>query len=473
MSASLAERPRVARKPRTEIHVTLPALHAGQVDIDRSTARFKVIAAGRRWGKTRRSVRRVVGAALTKPGGYFWVAPTFPLTLEGWEQMQWLAEQIPGAAKLKGERKVIFPGGGWVQAKSATNPNSLRSRGLSGAVLEEAAFMPEDAWRLGIRPALVDKRGWAEFISTPNGHNWFYELAERAGLAIVEKGGGVTSPTGVRFADGMEGCLPGWAYFHAPTSSSPFISQQELAELMEELGPFAYAQEIEADFAAEGTHSFQPQLFRYFTVEEDGFVLHLKDGKRFVPIDEPWMVQTYDLAFSEEMSADYFVGLTMLVCRDGTRLVLDVYRDHVAWSNQPATIEGKYMNAPTLLTSRGQDREVKPALVGVEKEFHQLSVVKELQTKTGIPVRGMSTLGKTKPVRALRPAQLYQNEKVFHLMNAPWLPAFERELWDFPLGRNDDQVDALAYACELSDSPAAGLIEWYRRRQETDHEEKD
>lgn len=443
--------------------VTLPPLHDGQRLIGRSTARFKVIAAGRRWGKTRRSVRRVVGAALTDPGGYFWAAPTFSLTLEGWEQMCWLADQIPGGQILKGQRKVTFPGGGWVQAKSANNPNSLRSRGLKGVVLEEAAFMHEDAWRLAIRPALADKRGWAEFISTPNGHNWFYELAERAGLAEVERGRGNVDDSGVTWANGNDS----WAYFHAPTASNPFIAEAELEEMLEELGPFAYAQEIDADFAAEGTHSFSPQHFRYFTVANDGFVLRLGDGsKRFVPADEPWMVQTYDLAFSENMSADYFVGLTMLVCRDGSRLILDVYRDHVAWSNQPAVIEERYLNAPALLTEHGHEHAKRPALVGVEKEFHQMSVIQELRRRSGIPVRPMGTLGRDKPVRALRPAQLYQNEKIFHLEGAKWLPGFERELWDFPLGRNDDQVDALAYACELSDSPAAGLLEWYRRKAE-------
>jgi predicted phage terminase large subunit-like protein len=431
-------------RPRRRITVQLPTLHAGQQAVEDSTARFKVIAAGRRWGKTRRSALRVIRGALEDPGAYFWVAPNFSLTLVGWEEMLWLADQIPGAEIRRGERKIVLPGGGWVQAKSAHNINGLRSRGLKGVVLEECAFMVEDAWRLAIRPALADKRGWAEFISTPNGHNWFYELAERA--KVTER----------------------WDFFHAPTSSNPFISPDELDEMREELGPFAYAQEVDADFAAEGTHSFSPQHFRYFTIEPDGFVLRLGDGsKRFVPADEPWEVQTYDLAFSESISADFFVCVTMLVCRDGTRLILDVYRDHVAWSNQPVSIEERYLNAPALLREKQPDATLRPSLVGVEKEFHQMSVIQALRQRSGIPVRPMSTLGKQKPVRALRPAQLYQNEKIFHLEGAPWVPVFERELWDFPLGRHDDQVDALSYACELSDSSAAGLLEWYRRKNES------
>lgn len=436
---------------RRELRVTLPPLHPAQIEIEISRARFKVIAAGRRWGKTRRSVRRVIAAAIERPGGYFWAAPTFPLTLEGWEQMQYLGEQIPGTRVVKGERKMILPGGGWVQAKSAKNPNSLRSRGLSGAVLEEAAFMDESAWTLGIRPALVDKRGWAEFISTPNGHNWFYELAERAGLTTLEAGNGIQVDGGLSHAIGREG----WEYFHAPTSSNPFISAEELEEIKEELGPFAYSQEIDAEFAAEGTHSFDPQLFRYFTETDDGYHLRLKDGShRYVPKDEVWSVQAYDLAFSENLSADYFVGVTLLVCRDGTRLVDKVYRAHVAHSNQPSVIESEYLNP-----------ELRPTLVGVEEAFSQIAVVQELKRRTGIPVRGIRPT-KAKPVRALRAAQLYQNEKIFHRQGAPWLTAFERELWDFPLGRHDDQVDALAYAVELTDSTAAGLIEYYRRRRE-------
>lgn len=406
--------------PQRRLRVTLPPLHPGQQELSGIDARFRVTAAGRRWGKTRWASRRVIAAALEDPGGYFWVAPTFPLATVGWEEMKWLASQIPGKDIHEGERRIYLPGGGWVQAKSASNVDSLRSRGLKGAVLEECAFMPEEAWTLAIRPALADKAGWADFISTPNGHNWYYELAERAKTRDA------------------------WAYYHAPTWDNPFIPADEIEAMRHELGPVGFAQEVEALFTAEGQHSFDPQLFRYFSETSDGYVLRKKDGSQeLVSHDDVWVVQACDLAFSESQTADWFVIVTMGITRTGQRLILDVFRTRVAPSNQPAVIEERYRNHP--------GARKLPTLVGVEDAFQQISVVQELQRRSGIPIRGMKAQkarGATskdisaKVVRALRPAQLYQNEKVFHRENAEWLADLERELWDFPLGRHDDQCVA-------------------------------
>ena len=69
-----------------------------------------------------------------------------------------------------------------VDGYRADDPDALRGVGLDGVVLDEAAFMKEEAWVNGIRPALSDRQGWAMFLTTPCGMNW---IADRAGFRRV------------------------------------------------------------------------------------------------------------------------------------------------------------------------------------------------------------------------------------------------------------------------------------------------
>jgi len=79
----------------------------------------------------------------------------------GWVLARSLAMQVPGVQKSETERRLTFPGGGWVQVKSADDPDSLRGQGLDYLVVDEAAFVPERGWIEALRPALTDRRGGA------------------------------------------------------------------------------------------------------------------------------------------------------------------------------------------------------------------------------------------------------------------------------------------------------------------------
>lgn len=109
-------------------------------------------------------------------GRAWWVAPSYKMSEVGWRPLRRLAAQIPGAEVRRGDRQIITPTGGEVSVRSADNPDSLRGEGLSYVVLDECAFMHEDAWTQALRPALADRKGRALFISTPKGRNWFWRL---------------------------------------------------------------------------------------------------------------------------------------------------------------------------------------------------------------------------------------------------------------------------------------------------------
>lgn len=198
--------------------------HAGQMAVHNSDARFKVLSAGRRWGKTRLGVNECLDAA-SKGGRAWWVSPSYKTSEVGWRPLRQIARKIPNAEVKLVDRTVTLPGGGFVAVRSADNPDSLRGEGLDFVVMDECAFMQREAWTEAIRPALSDRLGKALFISTPKGRNWFWENYQRG-------------------INGEEG----WASWTFPTSTNPFIDKGEIEAAKRDLPEIIFRQEYLAEF---------------------------------------------------------------------------------------------------------------------------------------------------------------------------------------------------------------------------------
>jgi phage terminase large subunit-like protein len=189
--------------------------HPKQMEVLRSSSRFKVIAWGRRTGKTEiEAIKGLFGDAAGLPGAVkgskvWWVAPDYPRARIGWELAQRFAQPIPEGLKRTSqeEKKISFPYcNGFFQVKSGFDPASLRGEGLDHVTMDESAFMNEDVWVQAIRPALADRRGSADFISTPQGFNFFYDLYER----------------GERRENGE------WESFHGTSYDNPHVADEEI-----------------------------------------------------------------------------------------------------------------------------------------------------------------------------------------------------------------------------------------------------
>lgn len=205
--------------------VHLPPLHPGQREVANHAARFKVLACGRRWGKTR------LGSLLCLKDGLegkrvWWVAPSYPVAQIGWQAIKGMARQIPGSTKREFDRMIILPSGGNIQVKSADNPDGLRGVGLDFVVIDEAAFVNEDAWQKALRPALSDRQGGALIISTPNGRNWFYHA----------------------FNKGINPDEPEWMAWSKPSDSNPYFPKGELEEARRDMPSAIFEQEYLAEF---------------------------------------------------------------------------------------------------------------------------------------------------------------------------------------------------------------------------------
>jgi hypothetical protein len=194
--------------------------------------RFACIVTHRRAGKTVACVHELQRAAtsctLQRPR-FAYVAPFMrQAKAVAWDYLRAAAAPLRagGATVHESELRVDYPGGGQVRLYGADNPDALRGIYLDGIVLDEYADMDPRVWSEVIRPALVDRRGWAVFIGTPRGRNGFFKLWRRAQSE------------------------PGWFAMMLKASETGLIPASELALARRDLSEEQYAQEFECSFDA-------------------------------------------------------------------------------------------------------------------------------------------------------------------------------------------------------------------------------
>jgi len=374
----------------------------------RDPSRFKVVVCGRQWGKTVLGASMVVGEA-ARGGDVQWVAPSFPIGDLGWRIIDNLCRQIPGC-QFEGRPvfRITLPTGGTIQLRSADNPDSLRGATLNGVVFDEAAMAKPDAWPT-LRPTLSVRKGWAMFISTPKGLNWFHDLYEDADHR------------------------KGWSRWRFPSVDNPYLEQDDVALAREEMSSLVFSQEYEAEFISHGTGMFHADwiqhYFTRFVGEEKFFML----GDEGVPEEACWKFHTVDLAWSMEERADYTVISTWAVTPRKHLILVDMVRGHFEGPDIVPKIAQAY-------------RQHGGSYIAVEKATRQMSIIQEAE-RTGLPIRALRA-DKDKVARALPATARMERGTVWfpRPADAAWWNDFEQELLAFPAGRHDDMVDTFAYA---------------------------
>ena len=404
--------------------ILLPEPLPHQLDVLRHPARLKCVVCGRRWGKSLLGLIACVEGhgppgsgfrGALEGGQIWWVAPNYPQGLLIWRDLK-KALHGAWAEKKEKEMRIELPGGGSITVKSADDPDALRGVGLDGCVLDEAAFMREEAWVNGIRPALSDRQGWAMFLTTPSGTNWIHGIFETAATS------------------------EGWARWQRPTSENPIIPAAEMVAARRDMGELQFAQEHLAQFVTAGSGMFKPEWFghRYERVGADHYRL---PGGTLVHQDRLHRFGVVDLAVSTKTTADYTVVGAFGVTRERQLLVLDIDR---------ARREGPDI-CPAM--QRMVDRHRLPA-IWIEKVGFQLSLIQQAR-RQGLPVRELVP-DRDKVARAMPATAALEGGRVLLPSSAPWVRDFVDEVLSFPVGSHDDQVDVLSYAVEVERSGLAG-----------------
>ena len=139
--------------------------------------RFKVVAAGRRTGKSRLAGWALILACLNaKKGQVFYVAPTQGQARDiMWQMLLELGHSVIASSHVN-NLQIKFINGALLTLKGADRPETMRGVSLKFLVMDEYADMKPEVWEQILRPALADQKGDAMFIGTPMGRNHFYDL---------------------------------------------------------------------------------------------------------------------------------------------------------------------------------------------------------------------------------------------------------------------------------------------------------
>ena len=210
-----------------------------------SPARFKVVPAGRRSGKTERAKRKLVRSCLNGESQfpdphYFAAAPTRDQAKRiYWEDLQALSPKSVVRKVSHTELTIWYATGASLSVLGMDKPARIEGSPWDGGVLDEYANMKAEAWGQNVRPALADRNGWCWLIGVPEGRNHYYDTWNNAlGPWNIANGGD----------------WDGFTWF-----SSEVLSEEEIESAKRDLDELTYRQEYEASFV-----NFQGQAYYPF-----------------------------------------------------------------------------------------------------------------------------------------------------------------------------------------------------------------
>jgi hypothetical protein len=330
----------------------------------------------------------------------------------GWRPLRLLGTKM-GAEVRMVDRQILLPNGGEVTVRSADDPNTLRGEGLDFAVLDECAYMREEAWTEALRPALSDRQGNAMFISTPKGRNWFWRLFQLG-----------------RTADD-------WSCWQLPTSTNPHIHPSEIEAAKSTLPELVFLQEYLAEFL-EGAGA----VFRKVTEAATSPRQH-----------KPHEHHGHSIFFGVDWGKQNDFTVVIAVCSTCRQMVMFDRFNQIDYAFQVERLKAHV------------DRW-KPAGVLPERNSMGEPIVETL-LRMGLPIMhghdgkpGFMTLGSTKP-ELIESLSLAIEKGELAIMDEPVLVsellAYERTFtpagnskYGAPEGMHDDTVMALALAWNAS-----------------------
>lgn len=216
--------------------------HAEQLRLINSPARFKVVPAGRRSGKTERAKRYLVRKALEPSKWddprFFAAAPTYTQAKSiYWSDLKALVpKNLLAKTPNETELTIHLINGAQITVVGMDKPARMEGRPWDGGILDEYANMKPHAWPENVRPSLSDRDGWAWLIGVPEGRNHYWDLWKYA-------------------KSGIDPEWDGFTWF-----SADILPQREIESARRSLSLLTFQQEFEASwisFEGRAYHEFE------------------------------------------------------------------------------------------------------------------------------------------------------------------------------------------------------------------------
>jgi len=373
--------------------------------------RFKVVAAGRRTGKSRLAAYLLlVNALQTDRGHVFYVAPTQGQARDiMWNLLLEIGHDVIEGSHVN-NMQIKLINGITISLKGADRPETMRGVSLKYLVLDEYADMKPDVWELILRPALADLKGGALFIGTPMGRNHFYDLYKQADL-------------------NGDSDFKAW---HFTSYDNNLLDKQEIDRAKKSMSSYAFRQEFMASFEARGSEMFK-ESWLHFDEEEP-------NGDYYVAID---------LAGFEEVGKK-----NKTKNLDNTSIAVVKVHPNGWWVKD--IIVGRWSLDETARKIFQVVRDYEPVSVGIEKGIARQAVMSPLtdlmkKYSRFFRVEELTHGNKKKTDRVMWALQGRFENGLISLNKGEWNVQFMDELFQFPDAlTHDDMIDALAYIDQLA-----------------------
>jgi phage terminase large subunit-like protein len=394
-----------------------------QQEVWQSKSRFKVIAAGRRTGKSRLAAYMLLVAALSSDKGkVFYVAPTQGQARDViWDMLLELGQPVISNFHVN-NLAIKLINGSTITLKGADRPETMRGVSLRFVVLDEYADFKPEVWELILRPALADLKGSAVFIGTPMGRNHFYDLYSEASLGHLED-------------------TEAW---HFTSYDNPTLDAKEIDSAKRNMSSYAFRQEFMASFEARGSEMFKEDWV-VFDEEEP------KEGDYYIAID-PAGFEEVGKSKSKSSRLDNTAIAIVKVNNDGW-WVKDI-------------ISGRWTVEETAWKIFKAVESVHPIGVGIERGIAKQAIMSPLQDlmrrhSRYFQIQELTHGNQKKTDRVMWALQgRFENKRV-KLNKGEWNVQFLDQLFQFPDKlTHDDDIDALAYIDQLAIQTYHTELEW-------------
>ena len=387
-----------------------------QQDVWADETRFKIVAAGRRTGKSRLAAWLLIVNALQAGKGHvFYVAPTQGQARDiMWQTLMELGHPVISGSHIN-NLQIKLVNGATISLKGADRPETMRGVSLKFLVMDEYADMKPEVFEQILRPALADQKGSAMFIGTPMGRNHFYELYKYAELD--------DDPT--------------YKAWHFTSYDNPLLDPSEIDIAKRSMSSYAFRQEFMASFEARGSEMFKEDWVS-FGEEPD-------QGDYYIAID---------LAGFEEVGKKRTKNTKL----DETAISIVKVGDNGDWFVDNI-IYGRWTLDETAVKIFQAVRDYSPISVGIERGIAKQAVMSplmDLQKKYAqfFRIEELTHGNKKKTDRVMWSLQGRFENNTITLNKGEWNSRFLDQLFQFPDPlTHDDLVDSLAYIDQLANVP--------------------
>ena len=384
-----------------------------QQDVWNDDTRFKIVAAGRRTGKSRLAAWLLIVRALsTGKGHVFYVAPTQGQARDiMWQTILELGNPVIVSSHIN-NLQIKLINGATISLKGADRPETMRGVSLKFLVMDEYADMKPEVFEQILRPALADQKGDALFIGTPMGRNHFYELYQYAELD--------DDPT--------------YKAWHFTSYDNPLLDPDEINVAKKSMSSYAFRQEFMASFEARGSEMFKEDWVKFGESPTE--------GDYYIAID---------LAGFEEVNKQRTKNTKL----DETAIAVVKVNDNGHWHVENI-VHGRWELSETARKIFEVVRDYRPVGIGIEKGIARQAVMSpltDMMKRYGMFFRvdELTHGNKKKTDRVMWALQGRFENGFITLDKGEWNSRFLDQLFQFPDPlTHDDLVDALAYIDQLA-----------------------